>query len=120
MDNQSLTKENVPMKLSWLAAAGLVCVASLAAYAAPEQAEVKISGFAFNPKTITVKKGGTVTFTNQDAAPHTVTPDKDSHFEGTGRMLKNESKTVTFGEAGVQHYFCDIHPSMKGTVKVVE
>jgi plastocyanin len=94
---------------------------SLAAYAAPqEKADVKISGFEFNPKMVTVKKGGSVTFTNEDSAPHTVTPEKDAHFEATGRMLKNESKTVTFTEAGTQHYFCNIHPSMKGTVKVVE
>jgi plastocyanin len=88
--------------------------------AAPASVQVTINAFAFNPKQVTIKKGGTVTFTNKDSTAHTVTPEGGAKFEGTGRIGKDESKTVKFDEAGVQNYFCDLHPSMKGSVNVVE
>jgi len=34
---------------------------------------VSIQGFAFNPATLTIKAGTTVTWTNEDSAPHTIT-----------------------------------------------
>jgi plastocyanin len=85
-----------------------------------DEATVTIDSFQFQPKKVTVKKGGTVTFTNNDAAPHTVSPAKGANFAGTGRLLKGETKTVQFDQPGTQEYLCDFHPSMKGTVEVVE
>ena len=55
---------------------------------------VEIKGFAFNPPTITVPAGTTVTWTNQDAAPHTATAD-DKSFD-TGRLDQGKSASVTF------------------------
>jgi len=80
---------------------------------------VTIQGFQFSPDAITVKRGTTVTFINKDATPHTVTPEKGSAFTGTGRLQKDESKQVTFDKVGEQSYFCEIHPSMKGKITVV-
>lgn len=40
---------------------------------APATASVNIAGSAFQPGTITVGVGGTVTWTNSDNTPHTVT-----------------------------------------------
>ncbi len=39
--------------------------------------QVTIKNFAFGPKNIKVKKGTKVTWTNQDAAHHDVTPDTE-------------------------------------------
>src|SRR6476659_6632638 len=36
---------------------------------------IKVAGFAFNPTSVTVKKGQKVTWTNSDPAPHNVTSD---------------------------------------------
>jgi len=80
---------------------------------------VTIQGFQFKPDTLTVKLGSTVTFTNQDATPHTVTPDQGATFTGTGRLNQSDSKQVTFNQVGEQNYFCEIHPSMKGKVVVI-
>lgn len=80
--------------------------------------QVEISGFAFVPAQLTIKKGQSVIFTNKDSTPHTVSPDKGAVFADSGRLLKNESKTITFDTSGKQQYFCQIHPSMKGTVIV--
>jgi plastocyanin len=81
---------------------------------------VTIEGFQFKPDALTVKLGSTVTFINKDATPHTVTPENGAKFTGTGRLQKNASKSVTFNQVGVQSYFCEIHPSMKGKVTVVK
>jgi plastocyanin len=83
-------------------------------------ATVTIEGFQFTPNNIMLKKGGRVTFVNKDSAPHTATPERGANFTGTGRLRKNESKTVVFNTVGVQNYFCDIHPSMKGKITVVQ
>lgn len=88
--------------------------------AAQTQSKVTIEGFQFKPASLTVKVGSSVVFTNKDSAPHTVTPAKGATFTGTGRINSNESKTVVFNQVGSQPYFCELHPSMKGTINVVK
>lgn len=83
------------------------------------EAEVTIRGFQYQPSEIVLQRGGTVTFTNQDSTPHTVTPRAGSQFEASGRLRRGENHSVTFDTAGSQEYFCDIHPSMGGRVVVV-
>ena len=93
----------------------------LSATEAPvETAVVTIQGFQFKPSEIVLKQGGSVTFINKDSTPHTATPTANAKFVGTGRLKRNEEKTVTFEDLGIQDYFCEIHPSMKGMVTVVE
>lgn len=81
-----------------------------------EEAAVKITNFAFSPKTITVKKGTTVTWTNDDSVSHTATSD-DGSFD-TGMLAKGESGSVTFDKTGTFNYHCTPHPNMKGTIVV--
>ena len=83
-------------------------------------AEVTIRGFQYQPADIVLQRGGTVTFTNGDSTPHTVTPRDTAQFEASGRLRRGESKTITFDVVGTQEYFCDIHPSMGGRVTVVD
>jgi plastocyanin len=91
---------------------------SLIVQAPVSTATVLIEDFQFRPNNLVLKKGGKVTFINKDSAPHTATPQKGAQFTGTGRLKKNESKTVVFNTLGVQNYFCEIHPSMKGKITV--
>jgi plastocyanin len=84
--------------------------------ASASSSSVEIKGFAFNPATITVPVGTTVTWTNQDAAPHTATAD-DKSFD-TGRLDQGKSGSVTFDKPGTYTYTCTFHPNMKGTVVV--
>jgi plastocyanin len=65
-----------------------------------------------------VQAGGKVTWQNQDTAPHTATAD-DGSFD-TGTIEKGKLGSATFKEAGTFTYFCEIHPTMHGTVEVVE
>ncbi|HII15105.1 MAG TPA: cupredoxin family copper-binding protein [Nanoarchaeota archaeon] len=75
---------------------------------------VTISSFAFNPQEITIKAGGSITWTNLDSAPHTV------KFEGfeSERMGNGGRYEHAFMEPGEYDYICSIHPSMKGKVIV--
>jgi len=78
--------------------------------------DVSINNFAFNPASVTVSTGDTVRWTNQDSATHTV---KGSSFE-SGSIAQGDTYKFMFTEPGVYDYTCSIHPSMKGTVTVVE
>lgn len=77
-------------------------------------ATVVEKGFAFEPATLEVKVGETVTFKNEDSAPHVVSID--------GKELGNQdpgsSVTWTAEKAGSFPYTCTIHPSMNGVITV--
>ncbi|HHY49528.1 MAG TPA: cupredoxin family copper-binding protein [Alphaproteobacteria bacterium] len=94
------------------AAAGIMVMFPAAASAADHA--VSIKGFKFVPAEITVAAGDTITFTNEDSAPHTATA-SDGSFD-TGRLNKGESGRVTINSAGTFDYICEFHPMMKGKV----
>lgn len=73
--------------------------------------------YAFQPGTITVAVGDSVTWTNNSDAPHTVTADDDSW--GSDQLGDADTFTQTFDTAGTYAYHCAIHDYMKGTVKVL-
>jgi plastocyanin len=76
---------------------------------------VKIDNFSFNPPTVTVPAGTTVTWTNSDDIPHTVVSD-EKVFKS--KVLDTDEKfSYTFTKAGTYSYFCSIHPKM--TAKIV-
>ena len=78
---------------------------------------VVMKGFAFNPAELTVKKGTTVTWTNMDSAPHTVTSDSGSELS-SATLSNGQSYSHTFTEAGTFAYHCGVHPTMKAKVVV--
>lgn len=88
-----------------------------AAPAAPAAAAagstVKMAGLAFAPGTLTVARGSTVVFDNDDTAPHTVTARSGGVDSGVLDPGRQFSLTATEGF----DYFCKIHPSM--TAKIV-
>lgn len=78
--------------------------------------QVTIDGFAFQPASLTVTAGTTVTWTNRDEEPHTVAA-SDGSFHSPG-MGTGATFTHTFATAGAFDYVCSIHPMMRGTVVV--
>jgi plastocyanin len=78
------------------------------------ETQVSIIDFSFNPAEITVAKGTTVIWTNQDAIPHSVTGDAFS----SGTLNSGETFTHTFDQDGTFAYHCSFHPQMKGTIIV--
>ena len=80
---------------------------------------IAIKNFAFSPAILTIKTGTTVTWMNQDGAPHTIASDPGSVVAFTSESLANgASYQFTFNQSGTYSYYCTIHPSMKGTIIV--
>ena len=76
---------------------------------------VAIKNFAFMPQVITVTPGTTVTWTNTDDDPHTVTAsDKSFH---SSALDTNGKYSFTFTKPGEFAYFCSLHPHM--TAKII-
>ncbi len=78
---------------------------------------VAIKDFDYAPKTLDVPAGTKVTWTNKDAANHTVTFDTGAKKD-LGSQSQGASKTFTFKKTGQFAYHCDFHPNMHGTVAV--
>ena len=79
-------------------------------------------GLNYDPASVTVAKGGKVTWTNNDPVPHTVTstfniPSGATGFD-SGNMNQNATYTTTFTVAGTYQYTCTYHPWMHGTVVI--
>jgi plastocyanin len=85
---------------------------------ASKSEKVQIVEFTYEPDPVVVQVGGKVTWQNEDSAPHTATAD-DGSFD-TGTIEEGKIGSATFKEAGTFTYFCEIHPTMHGTVEVVE
>jgi len=78
---------------------------------------VAIQNFAFAPGTVTVKAGTTVTWTNQDQEPHTVTSVSGDELKSPA-LNAGETFKHTFATPGHFDYLCTIHPFMTATVVV--
>lgn len=81
-----------------------------------KEAKIAIRNFAFVPATITIKKGETVTWTNEDSVGHTATA-LDGTFD-SGILQQGKSFSFTFTKAGTFDYKCTPHPNMRGKVVV--
>jgi len=79
--------------------------------------EVVIENFSFSPQTFTLPAGATVTWTNRDSMPHTVTS-TDKRFPKSPVLKPGQSYSNNFSAAGTYSYFCSIHPRMTGKIIV--
>lgn len=81
-----------------------------------ETTTVQMDNFAFEPQTIRVQAGQTVTWINRDQVGHNVVFDETGQ---AGPMLnQGQQWSHTFEEPGTYTYDCGPHPSMTGTVVV--
>lgn len=84
----------------------------------PKEGTVTIAlrGNQFDPDTLEVDVGDTVTFENEDSTAHRIVVGGDD----LGEQQAGESKTWTASEAGTFEMVCTIHPDMTGEIKVGE
>jgi plastocyanin len=87
------------------------------AIAGERQNKIEIKDFMFNPPTITVKSGETITWINRDEEPHTVVS-VGKKFQKSSALDTDQEFTITAGEPGTYAYFCSVHPKMTGTIVV--
>ena len=81
---------------------------------------IVIKNFAFEPASLTVNPGATVTVRNEDPTTHTLTAisPHDKVFD-TGDVAAGATKTFTAPDApGSYPYICEIHQFMHGTLTV--
>jgi len=108
--------------LTAVRAVGFVAAAAaLLTFGAPPptraaQHAVQIADSAFSPSTLTIAVGDTVTWTNADGRPHTVTSDGGA-FD-SGNLDEGGAFSFTFSEPGTYTYHCNYHGEMQATVIV--
>ena len=127
-------------KLSWIGLiAGLVAFGIMACFSERESTAPAASGqctvpigsqvpgssliiirnFGFEPASVTVVQGGTVTWVNCDDSgqpAHTSTADAGAWSSPT--LAPGEAFSHTFDQAGDFAYHCEPHPFMTGSVVV--
>ena len=78
--------------------------------------QVAVENFSFQPGTLTVAPGTTVTWVNHDDEPHTVNENNKTFKSGT---LDTDAKfSYKFTSPGTYSYFCSLHPRMTGQIIV--
>ncbi|UCC61451.1 MAG: c-type cytochrome [Anaerolineae bacterium] len=81
------------------------------------EAAVAIAGMAFQPHTLIVATGATVTWRNDDATAHTVTGG-EGWFDSS-QLAAGQSFVHQFDKPGTFRYACTNHPNMEGVVIVL-
>lgn len=78
----------------------------------------------FNSQSLQITTGTTVTWKNTDQYSHTITSgspyDKQVGTEfDSGLVSPGNEFSFTFQDVGTYHYFCEIHPWMRGQIDVI-
>jgi plastocyanin len=82
-----------------------------------EEQRIEIADLAFDPETVTVAAGTTVTWVSADPnLPHTSNSEDEVWFSGT--LNEGDEFSFTFEEPGTFAYFCEVHPTMTGSIVV--
>jgi len=79
---------------------------------------VLMKGYAFSPAALTITAGTTVTWTNEDTAPHDVKTTSGPVAIHSPMLSKGQSWSFTFTTAGSYGYVCTVHPDMTAQMVV--
>ncbi len=82
--------------------------------------QVDMVDLQFEPKSIEVKVGQTVTWVNKDTAPHNVVNKREGQQPKSELFNEGGKYSFTPTKAGRIDYVCTIHPGMEGSLDVVE
>ncbi|MDQ3444217.1 MAG: cupredoxin domain-containing protein [Chloroflexota bacterium] len=116
LDNDDGTT-TVTIAIIQVASAATPAASPAASGDAASEVTVEITDFAYGAASVTIPVGGSVTWTNNDSAPHTATA-QDREVLQTGTLNQGESYIQAFDTPGTYEYFCEFHPNMSGTVIV--
>ncbi|MFZ3572826.1 cupredoxin domain-containing protein [Streptomyces sp. BH097] len=99
-----------------LSSGAVVFLPGPAAHAAGHQ--VLMSDYKFGPRTLTIPVGDSVTWVNQDTAPHDVKTTSGPASIHSPMLDKGGTWSHTFTKAGSYGYVCTVHPGMTGGIVV--
>ncbi|OLZ64044.1 hypothetical protein AV521_36485 [Streptomyces sp. IMTB 2501] len=118
-----LTTRRRPARTARLLPAALL-LAGPATFLAPDPAHaaasyrVVMSGYAFSPRALTITAGDTVTWVNQDQAPHDVKTTSGPESIHSPLLGKGGTWSHTFTAPGTYGYVCTVHPGMTAQLVV--
>ncbi len=93
---------------------------STAQLASSGPVRIVMKSLAFSPTSIKAKVGQTVTWTNEDQAPHNVTYVSGPRFKSSRLMLTIGKRfSIKLTEPGTIRYVCTLHPWMKAEIVVL-
>ncbi len=78
---------------------------------------MNMQNFAYQMANIQMRVGTTVTWTNQDNVPHSIT--FKNGMKDSGLLYQGQSFSYTFNTPGTYQYYCTVHPYMVATVTVI-
>ena len=79
--------------------------------------EIGIDNFQFSPPSLSVARGTTVTWINNDDVPHLIV-NVERRFKQSPVLDTGQTFSVKLDTAGTYKYFCSLHPMMQGTIVV--
>ncbi len=77
---------------------------------------ITIKGFQFQPTVDTLQVGDSISWSNQDIVPHTVTAELRGFDSGT--IPARASWHLVARKPGRVTYHCTLHPTMKGILVI--
>jgi amicyanin len=80
--------------------------------------QVVMSGYAFSPRALTITAGDTVTWVNEDQAPHDVKTTSGPESVHSPMLNKGGTWSHTFTVPGTYGYVCTVHPGMTAELVV--
>jgi YVTN family beta-propeller protein len=104
---------NAPRKIA--VQQGSMGSASAGASSDSSAGAVKIAGFAFAPASVELKAGQSITWTNDDGAPHAISVKGGA---SSPILAPGETHSMKFDKPGSYDYVCSVHPYMTGRIMV--
>ena len=98
----------------------LVILSGLSAGALAANQVIHQQGRVFSSENVTIKKGESLTFANDDSVPHNIVSTSKGNEFNLGSQAPGAATDVTFKEVGEALVICAIHPRMKMTVKIAD
>jgi plastocyanin len=98
----------------------VVVLVGLSAGALAANLTITQKGRLFSSESITIKKGESVTFANDDTVPHNIVSASKGNEFNLGSQPPGAATDVTFKESGEAQVICAIHPRMKMIVKITD
>lgn len=102
-----------------LASVALMCALGCGSNRTPKTYQVEIRAMQYVPASLTVEVGDTITWTNIDVLPHTVTSGIPSPAAFDSKEVAAKQRwSITVSASGNYNYVCTYHPTMKGAFSV--
>ncbi len=103
-----------------LASLTFVVLVGLSVGALAANLTITQKGRIFSSESVTIKKGESLIFANDDTVPHNIISTSKGNEFNLGSQPPGAATDVTFKEAGEAQVICAIHPRMKMTVKITD